>query len=126
MDPAAASEVEGVLIYRIGCERLFADKDIFTVREDLTELVRARPAIKLAIDLTRVEVISSRAIGVLVGIRKNVKDGGGRIALFGMSPTVEKLMQVMHMESLFIIKPDQPNAVHALRHRGLLALLKGE
>ena len=52
---------DGAVIYQVECVRLFSSEDIQTFRTDLMEIAEGE-GVRLAIDLTKVEFISSRGL----------------------------------------------------------------
>jgi anti-anti-sigma factor len=116
--------VEGVTIYRVTTPRLFKDDDLQVLRDETTALVQPLDAPKLAIDLRQVQFVSSRGLGVLVALRKTIKDRGGALALFGVNETIAKVLSTTRMDTLFPVEKSETDAVQALNGQQLLTFLK--
>jgi anti-sigma B factor antagonist len=57
-------------------------------------------ACHLLLDFTNVERINSEELGTLIGLHKKVKDLGGRLTLFNLSPDVYEVFTVTHLQTL--------------------------
>ena len=66
------------------------------------------------LDLSGLSYMGSSALGMMVNIRQRVKDGGGRLALCGMSPRLLRIFQTCCLERLFTIKQARADAVRAI------------
>jgi anti-sigma B factor antagonist len=65
----------------------------------------------LLLDLDRVTFMDSKAIGVMVSIRKAVVARGGRLGLCNLHPHVRKIIQVVTLGTLFDAFPDRETAL---------------
>lgn len=83
---------------------------------NLKELCRERMAAGMrgfAIDLSRVTVMDSCGLSVLISVKKLVEGDGARISLFGLSPMIQRLFEITKLESIFDISADESAAVAA-------------
>ena len=72
--------------------------------EELTKLVEQAPGIWLAVDFSEVQVIASVALGMLVAVRKLVKERHGRMVVFGAkTEAIRRVMNVTRLNTLFPI-----------------------
>jgi anti-sigma B factor antagonist len=78
--------VDGVQIQRIG--------------EQLETLVATTAPPRIVVDFSRVEYLSSAAIGVLLTLDKAVKARKGRLALCGVSAELMKLFALLKLHKL--------------------------
>jgi anti-anti-sigma factor len=113
----AVERVLGVAVYRVGVERLFMDQEIADFERGLDALLeQERP--RVVIDLRRVEALSSRVLGVLVRVRKQIMQAEGRLALFGINPTVRKVLQITKLIQMLEIRDSEDEAVEWARQDG--------
>ena len=83
---------------------------------NLKELCRARMTGGLrtfAFDLSRVTVMDSCGLSVLISVKKLVEGEGGRIGLFGLSPMIQRLFEITKLQNIFEIYPDENSALAA-------------
>ncbi len=114
-----------IVLYTIDVQRLFKDGDIQKIKDEVGPVIEETKGIKLAIDFSQVEFVSSRGLGVLVALRKQVKQQGGNMALFSLNATIQKVLAVTRMSSLFLVEADKAAAIEALKNKGgLLSFLK--
>ena len=77
-----------------------------TIRDLLTEGKK-----KIVLNLTHVDYIDSSGVGELVSGFTTVRNAGGELKLFGLSPKVRDILQVTKLYTVFDIKDDEFTAV---------------
>jgi anti-sigma B factor antagonist len=85
------------------------------LREALYELVASRADPKIAVDLQKVDFLSSSGVAILVGLKRRVEAKGGKIFLFRVQPIVFDLLAVMKLDQYFSIVGEEGDAVASLR-----------
>jgi stage II sporulation protein AA (anti-sigma F factor antagonist) len=70
---------------------------------------------RLAIDMTKLDYISSAGLRVLLVVAKKVQQAKGKVALFGLSPNVSEVFSVSGFDTIFSVMPDSAAAVAAVR-----------
>jgi len=65
----------------------------------------------LVIDMTQVSYMDSSAFGVLLSALKTVKPLGGSVNLAGCSPSVEKILGLTKLDTIFILHKTLEDAV---------------
>jgi anti-sigma B factor antagonist len=73
----------------------------------------------VVIDMTDVEFCDSTGVGVLLGGTKRSRASGGRMALAGLAPTVDRHFKVMGMQRVFPIFATVAEAVEWVDAVGL-------
>ena len=86
-----------------------------TVRDSLYELVQSRSDPRVALNLLRVDYLSSSGVAILVGLKRRVETRGGKIALYDVQPIVTDLLKVMRLDRYFLILEDEHSALASLR-----------
>jgi anti-sigma B factor antagonist len=85
------------------------------LRDSLYELVQTQSDSLFAIDLLKVDYLSSSGVALLVGLKRRVESKGGKILLFHLQPIVRDLLAVMKLDRFFIVAEDEGQAVASLR-----------
>jgi anti-sigma B factor antagonist len=85
------------------------------LRDALYELVQTRTAPILAVDLQKVDYLSSSGVAILVGLKRRVDTRDGKIVFFHVQPVVRDLLGVMKLDRFFAIADDEPQALASLR-----------
>src|SRR5947209_4503975 len=79
--------------------------------EDGLRRLAQRPGTKLVVDLCDVPFIDSTALGVLVGLAKSVRAGGGDFVLATGDPRLHRLLEITGLLRLLPIESSLARAV---------------
>ncbi len=105
-------ENEGVHVVSFRDRLLFDDK---TVRELADQLNATLPndgkPLRLVLDFSGVDLISSSLLGKLILLLRRVEGGGGRLRLCELSPTVQAVFKTSNLDKLFAILRDRTAAL---------------
>ena len=69
----------------------------------------------LAIDMSKLEYISSAGLRVLLVVAKKVQQVEGKVVLFGLVPNVREVFSISGFDRIFAIQPGAAAAVAAVR-----------
>jgi len=115
MNTFSTREVSGVLIVAFTDPSGLNDFRNSPLRDALFELVQDRAEPRVALDMNRVDYLSSSGVAILVGLKRRVETRDGRIALFGLQSAVRGLLQIMKLDRHFVILDAEDEAVEQLR-----------
>ena len=76
------------------------EREASRIEQDLLALV-AEGAVKIAIDVSDVPLITSAGLGALMVVHKESKAGGGRVRLVGAQPLVRQILETTKLTKLF-------------------------
>jgi len=83
--------------------------------ESLSRLPEVTSAIgsasRIALDLSRLRVITSMFLGMLVSLQKSVVGTGGTLKLFGVSPGQREVFRATKLDTVFSIYGDESSAL---------------
>ena len=65
---------------------------------------------RLVLDLSRVEMMDSMGLTVLISVTRALARGEGHMALAGLTSAVRKLMEITSLDQVFAIHPDVASA----------------
>ena len=85
------------------------------LRDALFELVQASAEPRVAIDMNKIDYLSSSGVAILVGLKRRVETHNGKIVLYRLQPIVRDLLRVMKLDRYFVIVDDEEEAVASLR-----------
>jgi anti-sigma B factor antagonist len=95
----------------------FADRKILEelsireIEEELFALVSATPSIKLLLDFSNVEHLSSAALGMLINLRKEVDRQSGKLKLSNINPQIYEVFKITRLSRLFDIHDQVDQAI---------------
>lgn len=71
------------------------------LEQALLKVSAAKPKL-VVLDLRAIDILSSLAIGVLVGFRSRVIEGGGKVVMAGVPEPIAKTMRFTRVSELFV------------------------
>ncbi len=86
-----------------------------SLRDTLYETVQSREMPRIAVDLKRIDYLSSSGVAILVGLKRRADGRQGKLILFHVQPVVLDLLKVMKLDRYFHFADDEPTALSALR-----------
>jgi anti-sigma B factor antagonist len=104
-------DVEGVAVVRVLAARLLDEDLCHEVFGLLHALVSEAGRARLVLDLSRVEMLNSSAVGKLVMLNREAQAHGGRLALCGLAGSAAEVLDKMHLAGTFAVYPGTQEAV---------------
>ena len=83
------------------------------LNDSILALVRGELEGSWVLDLSRLAYMGSAALGLMVNLRQQIKQSGGRLVLCGLSPQLLYIFKTCCMERLFKIVKGRDEAVAA-------------
>ena len=77
--------------------------DEFILAEKIEKYIKPNQAPKLILDMKKVPMLNSVALGTFINIYKRVEELNGRIVFANLTPEVERLMDITRLVSVFEI-----------------------
>ncbi|MDX2115472.1 MAG: STAS domain-containing protein [Planctomycetota bacterium] len=102
-------QITGAAVARITCPSV-GQREAPIIEEEL-KTAAASANNRLALDMRTVTVLGSMGLGMLVTITKRCRDGGGKLAIFGLSPALTDLVKLTKLDKFLIITRDEESAV---------------
>ncbi|AMV36950.1 STAS domain-containing protein [Planctomyces sp. SH-PL62] len=114
MSTFSTRDASGVLVVSFNDPSGLNDFRNTPLRDALFDLVQNRPQPRVALDMSRVDYLSSSGVAVLVGLKRRIETHEGRIALFGLQSAVQGLLHIMKLDRYFLIVDAEAEAVEQL------------
>jgi len=86
-----------------------------SLRDSLYDLVQSRQEPRVALDLCKIDYLSSSGVGILIGLKRRVETHQGKIVLFHVDPVVCDLLKIMRLDRYFPFADDEHAALESLR-----------
>ena len=110
------SDAEGVKIVRFMDQQLFDER---TVREASEQIAVSLPSdgspIRLVLDFSEVNLVSSSALSKLILIQRRVDSTRGKLRLCELSPILQQVFRTSNLDRLFAIDRDLRTSLEALK-----------
>ena len=110
-------DVGDVTVVRLKLVRLLDDdaqalfRQIYSLTDDMARH-------NLVLSLGPVEYLPSMALGKLVMLNRKTQVARGRMALCRLSPGVSEILQVTHLDEIFLIYPTEEEALRSFEPPG--------
>jgi anti-sigma B factor antagonist len=115
MSSFSVREEPDVLVVSIDDSAALNDFRSNSFREALYETVQTHEGNRVALDLGRVDFLSSSGVAILVGLKRRLDTKQGKLVLFNVQPVVQDLLRVTRLTQYFTFADDEPNALALLR-----------
>jgi anti-sigma B factor antagonist len=110
------SQIDGVQVIRFTDRQLFDER---TVREVADQILAALPndgsPIRLVLDFTDVNLVSSTLLSKLILLQRRVAASNGKLRLCEMSPVIQQVFRTSNLDRLFTIDRDQRASLETFR-----------
>lgn len=84
-------------------------------RTSILSVVSPDQAERLALDLGKLDTVSSSGIVALLSLKRVIEANQGRLVLFGLEPSVRQVFKVLGLADFFTIVVDRAAAIERLR-----------
>lgn len=105
----------GVVIATIQGGNFQEERRILTTLKKLGEVIDSHENVRLVLDMSSVEYLSSAGLGRLVALLKKATNGGGSMYIAGLRPEIEELFEVMRLSQIFQLFPTPDDARDAFQ-----------
>jgi anti-sigma B factor antagonist len=116
IDPKIKVEhIEDVVVVTLLLEKILEQSDIQAMQDSIMPLIEENQGIKLVIDFSNVEFLSSSVLGLLIKISKKVYETAGELRLCSISDKINEIFKITRLDKVFQISPDKDNAIWSLK-----------
>jgi len=106
-------DVGDVTVVRFRHHKILDDIDIQELGQELFRLVERDGRLRLLLDFSAVDFLSSAALGKLITLDKKVKAHGGTLKLSNIRPEIYEVFAITNLNRLFDIRKDEAEALAA-------------
>ncbi len=104
----------GCLVVEVLTARVTEGPVIDSIQQQLSNLLGEDAGQRVVLDLSRVEIMSSAMLSVLVQAYRQLAESSGRLVLSGLKPPVLKVFEITRLNQLFRLEVDVPAALARL------------
>jgi anti-anti-sigma factor len=95
--------VDDVAVIEFTRGRIRDEREILKTLESLARYIESRSGLKVLLDLSNVEYLSSAGLGHLVGLLKKSRTRGTAFKVCALRDPIHELFEVMHLDKIFEI-----------------------
>ncbi len=106
-------ESDGVRVVRFRDRNIYDDPTVREVADQILASVSGSGPIRLVVDFSGVDLVSSSLLGKLILLQRRVDASGGRLRLCEMTPTVQSVFRTSNLDRLFTIHRDRREALES-------------
>ena len=107
-------EQSDVLVVKFTMKMLNDEENIEQLGQELFSLVEQYNRMKLAVDMSQVEYLTSSVLGKLITLHRKLHRLQGRLALFGLTEGVAGILRTSKLLTYFTVAEDKDSAVAQL------------
>jgi anti-sigma B factor antagonist len=107
------AEVDDVTVVHFRDQKIIEDLGIQELGQELFHLVEGENRVKLVLNFSSVDFLSSAALGKLITLDKKVKARDGILKLCNIRPEIYEVFAITRLNRLFDIKEDEADALAA-------------
>jgi anti-sigma B factor antagonist len=107
------SEVGDVTVVRFVDRKILDEASIQELGSELFQLVEQENRGKIVLNFSKVDFLSSAALGKLITLDKKVKARSGKLKLSNIRPEIYEVFAITKLNKLFDIKNDEADALAA-------------
>lgn len=107
------SEVGDVTVVRFVDRKILDEASIQELGRELFQLVEEEKRKKLLLNFSKVDFLSSAALGKLITLDKKVKAHAGQLKFSNIRPEIYEVFAITKLNKLFDIKNDEADALAA-------------
>ena len=116
MDPKIGIEyVEEAVVVTLLLRKILEQADIQALQDSIMPLIEQKPAIRLVIDFSKVEFLSSSVLGLLIKISKKIYETAGELRLCCINAKIDEIFKITRLDRVFQISPDKDSAIWSLK-----------
>jgi anti-sigma B factor antagonist len=94
-------------------KKILDEPNIQAIGEQLYSLVDDQGKKKLVLNFSRVEYLSSAALGKLITLNKKVQTAGGRLALCAIAPQIYEVFEITGLKRVFNMYGEEQEALQS-------------
>jgi anti-sigma B factor antagonist len=96
-------------------EKILEEKDVQAIQESIMSVIESTSGgIKLILDFSKVQFLSSAVLGLLIRISKKVYETDGQLKLCSINPKIYKIFKITRLTKIFDIYDDTGSATESL------------
>ena len=107
----AVAVKDGVHVVHFLDRKILDESNIIEIANHLFDLVDKQKGVKLLLNFTNVQYLSSTVLGKLITLNTRVNEDRGKLVLCGIRPQILEVFKITKLTKLFDIAEDEATAL---------------
>ena len=107
--------VQEAVVITLADEKILQTADIIALENSILPVIEGKEALKLVINFTNVQFLSSSVLGLLIRISKKIYEQDGQLRLCNINPKIFSIFKITRLDKVFDIYNDLPEAMNSLQ-----------
>src|SRR5271170_3438518 len=116
-DFVKVSVMQSVHVIELKLPQMLDSEEFDHLNTSVLKTLDGKTAQHWVVDVSSVDYMGSSVLGLMINIRQQIKSGGGKLMLAGLSPQLRDIFKTCCLESLFQIAKTRADAVRTLADR---------
>ncbi|MEM9081956.1 MAG: STAS domain-containing protein [Planctomycetota bacterium] len=105
-------DVNGVSVARIYCPNV-AERESRVIEDEI--IAAASSPSKIVLDFSKVTMLPSVGLGMLIKLSTGCKKSGGKLAMFGLNDNLMNLLKISNLDKLLVVTQDEAKALSKVK-----------
>lgn len=107
------AEEDGISVVTFAQPTLLDAYHIGEVGKELEDLIDQQNHRRIVLDFSTIKMISSQALGVLLGLRQKLTEHDGRLVICGIDPRLYRVFKITKLQDVFDFFQDKASALNS-------------
>jgi anti-anti-sigma factor len=116
--PLRVNDLNGVAVVTFDADGILTEAEVQGVMDQVGRLVTEEGCCHLVLDLTPVTCPTSQLLAKLIGLSKQVKASGGRLAVCGIGREMRAVFSLLHLPQIIPTYDTLPEALQSFAGAG--------
>ena len=113
-DFVKTSVVQSVHVIELSLPQMLDSDEFNHLNTSVLKTLDGKTSEHWVVDVSSVDYMGSSVLGLMINIRQQIKSGGGKLMLAGLSPQLRDIFRTCCLETLFNIVKTRADAIRSL------------
>jgi anti-sigma B factor antagonist len=106
--------INGVAVAALTDTKIIDEEQIQSLEKTLIPLIEQNPGVRLLIDFSNVQFLTSSVLGLLIRFNRRVVQSEGHLRLCAIDPKILEIFKITRLDKVFEIYKDREQALEGL------------
>jgi anti-anti-sigma factor len=106
--------VHSVQVVELSLPQMLDSEEFNHLNTSILKTLDGKTSHNWVVDVSSVDYMGSSVLGLMINIRQQIKSGGGKLMLAGLSPQLRDIFRTCCLETLFHIAKTRADAIRTL------------